>query len=887
MKQSSNQTDKKTKQTNQQQQNKSENNTKNKKVNSPLPINDKANPELQSNQKNKKNYVLTEANKNNTQSKNETNKKSKQDTRNKNKKEPRRLFSSVSQEKDRNKTKNNTPKKNYKKNKPRNLSMEKMESNNLNSIQETNLKTPNNNNITFQSNKKPTYNIKKIKNKKKNKEETIKINPLIQNYDPNLYGFNLYKHVKENLRNKDKLCKDKITKESYYCIDCKISTCKKCLLFHVHNGHTLIPKYLYYEPNQQIFNEAFSEFDTLFSQNLDYLDNKKLKEELKKIVTDNIDKLAKRLNDIKNKKLKELDKLFENTDGCIKILKEKKSQIENDIKKYFEKQKDFYAIQINESEDTKNKKEINEDPDFDVLKNLKNNVNKDTGMIESNDDMYNSTFLTNYDIFKNTKYINSEICKLINDIKINKEKYLNELNENINKINEDLDKLNKPFNGIFNFNYLTTDFYKMVSDKLNKYNEKIDGMRKYIFDMVNKDGGYDSIEKDNRLAETTIKQRFDNILNYQLSDKDEELTVKTKTGKGNKALHRLSMYLNTGLASIKLSNALQTLSNGSNADTKNHENKSKIIYEKPEDIKLDKKVLQQYFAYENYNTIHNYFRYKKPKKEDEILDELDEGIDIARPVPGTNEMLLYDKKTRNLIKKTVDFDKKKHKYLSFLNGCRSVLVKEMLYIFGGVDQEKKPSKIAYVYYIKTNELKVMPEMLKPHAYHSVEFLDYYKSIIVIGGENSNACEIYDLTTGLWKELPNMNMPRAHCNLYLDKFNHIIYTFFGVVGDITEKNNYTDIIEFLELKRIALGWTVVDYKNKAEMDFKSGYTKILPLSNEMILIYGATNMRDFGKKAAIFLIPKLEIIKIDNKIFKEIKEKSKYSRKLSKILSSYI
>ena len=872
----SNQIDKKQKRTN-QQQNKLENNMKTKKLNSSISSTDKKNPELQSKQKSKKKIDLTD-------SKKDQSKIDKQEIKN-NKKESRRILS-VSQEKDRkdkNKERNNSSKKENKKNRPRNLSME----NNLQVIKENNLKTPNTHKVSFQSNNKSPRELKKNKNKNKSKEEIIEINPFNQKYNPNLYGFNLYRHVKENLRNKDKLCKDKITKESFYCIDCKISTCKKCLLFHVHNGHNLIPKYLYYDSNQQIFNDAFNEIDSLFNENEDYLNNKKLKEELKKIVTDNINKLIKRLNEIKNKKFKELDKLFEGTDGCIDTLKEKKSQIKNDIKEYLEKSKDFYYIQINENEDLQNENEINPDPDFDVLKNLKKNVNKKAGMIEGNDDMYNSTFLTNYDIFKNTAYLNSEICKLLKDIKENKEKYINELNSNIKQINEDIDKLNKPFNVLFNFTYLTTDFYKMIKDKLNKYIEKIDAMRKYIFDIVNKEGGYDSLDKDNRVAETTIKQRFDNILNYQLSDKDEALTVKSKTGKGNKALHRLSMYLNAGLASVKLRNTIQSLSNGSNNSMKNPQNKLKIIYEKPEDIKLDKKVFQKYFAYENYNTIHNYFRYKKPKKEDEILEELDEGTDIAKPIPGTNEMLLYDKKTTNLIKKTVNFDKKKHKYLYFLNGCRSVLVKDMLYIFGGVDQEKNPSKIAYVYYIKTNELKVMPEMLKPHAYHSVEFLDYYKAIIVVGGENSNTCEIYDLNTGLWRGLPDMNIPRAHCNLYLDKFNHIIYAFFGVVGDITEKNNYTDIIEFLELKRIALGWTIVEYKNKAEMDFKSGYTKILPLSNDMILIYGATNMRDFVKKAAVYLIPKLEIIKIDNKIFNEIKEKSKYSRKLSKILSSYL
>jgi hypothetical protein len=47
------------------------------------------------------------------------------------------------------------------------------------------------------------------------------------------------------------------------------------------------------------------------------------------------------------------------------------------------------------------------------------------------------------------------------------------------------------------------------------------------------------------------------------------------------------------------------------------------------------------------------------------------------------------------------------------------------------------------------------------------------------------------------------------------------------------------------------------------------------------------MRDFVKKAAVYLIPKFEIVKIDNNIFREIKETSKHSKQLSKILSTYI
>ena len=742
-------------------------------------------------------------------------------------------------------------------------------------------------------------NLQQKKKKKKNEEnkenenKPKETNTLKENYDPNLYGFNLYKHIKENLRNKDKLCQDKLTKESYYCLDCKISTRKKCLTFIIHKGHKLIPKYLYYNCDENIFNETFSTLDTLFKENPYILDNKKLKEDLKKTVTDTIDNLIKRLTEIKNKKLKELDKLFESTDGCIDSLKQKENSIKTDMKNYLEKQKDFYFLQVEEEEEksSKNTETENNGADVDVLKNLKIGANeRKAGMIESNKDTYNSTFLISYDLFKNALFINKEIKNLIDDIQSNRDKYLTEYNKNLNQINEDLDKFSQNFNGVFNYSFLTNDFYKMITDKLNKYNEKIDSMRKYIFDMVNKDGNFDRIDKDNRVSETHIKQRFDNILNYQLTDKDDGLTVKTKNSKANNNLNRLSLYFNTGSSQSKLRNTLKNQqTSGSNVTNKIDKNgQLEKIYEKPEDIRLDKDVLQKYFAYETYNTVHNNFRYKKPKNDAEkIEEEFDEDHDIAKPIPGTNEMQLYDRKTTTLIKKAVKFEKNKHKYTYFLNGCRSVLVKDMLYILGGVDKEKNTTKMAYVYYIKTNELKLMPEMLKPHAYHSVEFLDYYKSIMVLGGENSVSCELYDLNTGLWRSLPDLNIPRAHCNLYLDKFTHAVYTFFGVVGDITEKHNYTDVIEVLELKRLALGWSKIDYNNKAEMDFKSGYNKILPLSAEMILIYGATNMRDFVKKAAVYLIPKFEIVKIDNKIFKEIKETSKYSRKLSKILSSYI
>ena len=750
---------------------------------------------------------------------------------------------------------------------------------------EQKIKTEKNSEI---KNKKRVFSLSPKKIENNNDNNNININLDKQYINVNLnnesYGFNLYKHLKENLRNKDKLCKDKLTKESFYCLDCKLSTCKKCLSFNIHKGHNLIPKYLYINCDENIFNNCFESIDSIFENknNNFFLNNQKLKEEMKNLIKENIDNIIKRLNELKNKKLKEIDKLFESTDGCVDFFKDKEKDIKNDIKNFLSSQKDFFNLQIEEEISTKNStSRTGNNPEIDLINNFKME-----GINESqvNRDRFNTIFLTNYDLFKNTEYINGEIRKLIQDIDNNRDRYEKYFLENIKLINSEIDNFSQDFKGVFNYRYLTIDFYKTITNKLNQYLEKISKMKKYIYDTVNKDGTFEKILKDNNTHETKIKQRFENILSNQFDDKsgNDSITTFSKT---NTNSNKLSSHLNNhyNLLSRLSSNFYQTKNS-------NEKNKKNQIYKSEDEIKLDKPLLQEFFSYEAFNNIRTHFKKNKHKKVDEIITNenyLDKDIDIAKPIPGTNEIQLYDKKTTTLSRKTVKFDKSKHKYNNFLHGCRSVLIKDNLYILGGVDQDKISTKIAYVYYTKTNELKLMREMICPHAYHSVQFLDYYKSIIVIGGENSSQCELYDLNVGLWRRLPDLNIPRSFCNLYLDKFTHALYTFFGLVGNLTQKKNFTDVIEVLELKRLSLGWNKIDYENKAEMDFKSGHNKILPLNREMILIYGATNMRDFVKKAAVYLVPKFEIVKIDNKIFKEIKETSKTDKRLEKILSSYI
>ena len=685
------------------------------------------------------------------------------------------------------------------------------------------------------------------------------------------YDFDLYKHLKENIKFKDKQCKDGLTKESYYCMDCKLSTCPNCPKFKSHNGHSLIRKYPYYICNENLINENFDEINTILQINPEFLNSLKVKEELKQLINTNVEIILNKLNEIKKKKLNEIEKIFEKSENCVEIMIQKIKKLKKDLKNFIEKQKKFFCIDVvDTTSDLENMGKSNPQMS-EVINNLKEESKTKAGLIKSNKDNLNSTFLIIYDLLKNTKNINDQIRYFINDIRINREKFIQDFTNKKNIICDDIQKLSQ-FDGTLNYQYLTSEFYSIIYDKMSKYNDQIENMKKKIMEKVNKKGNFEEVEKDNKISGTHLNLKFENILNNQLIDKDEAKTIISKSKKTFK-----KALFNSGQKSLKHSNT----TNGDKMETITEK-----IYNNSDEVKLDKASLQDFFSYEALHLVDKNFRIKKKKKNEEIDIDFDEDVDVAKPIPGKTEIMVYDRKSRNMIKKIIKFEKSKHKYMNFLTGCRSILIKDKLYIFGGVDDENNATKIAWVYYLKENELKLMPEMLHPHTYHGVQFLDYYKSIVVIGGENCPSCELYDMKTGQWQNLPDLRIPRANCILYLDKITHKLFAFFGILGKIAERNNnFSDSLECLEFRKLALGWYKVDYNNRADISFRTGINQILPLNPEMLLVYGGSSMREFIKKAAIFVLPRLEMVKIDNRTFNEIREISKKSKRLSKILST--
>jgi hypothetical protein len=308
------------------------------------------------------------------------------------------------------------------------------------------------------------------------------------------------------------------------------------------------------------------------------------------------------------------------------------------------------------------------------------------------------------------------------------------------------------------------------------------------------------------------------------------------------------------------------------------------------ELKLDNRLLRRYFSYATLDVVSKYFRIKedangephhslfvRPEGEEDHENEI-------KPLIGTNEIQIYDRKKRALIKKKLDLEKQTHGYTAFLDGSRHLLIGDKLFITGGRDSGQEYN-VVLMFDTKDLQLKRLQDMKFSHSYHALEYNEVYKSIIVVGGQNNKNCELFDLFTNRWRPLPDLNYPRANISIFFDRDENFVYSLFGLKGDIYQKNNYSDIIEVLDLKDMSKGWLNLQYNNKSDLDYKMNYCKIFHLSRDRLLIYGANNSRNALRQFAVFILSKGEMIKVDKKILEEIRAQSRKSARLSKIVST--
>ena len=845
-----------------------------------------------------------------------------------------------------------------------------------------------------------------------------------------LLEFDVLSHFNENISRPDKNDLNNISQNSYYCINCKHSDCP----FYDEKKHLIINrvKCLLYDSN------FFDEIDSYINEALNF---SYLKNEIKDNINNYVDKMKETLDKLRENKFNEIDVFFEENQKNFYKLKNEYINIRKNIEEYYEINKKFFNIELNQEkiDENKNIPSILNNNEKDEKENC---YIEDIDISSPNRDIENAVFLLNFELMNLCETKNLENIYYIKTIKKRIElfntKIQSELDKDVNTIFKfinldtkpekyienkywDVEIRTKKYTEIINqFKETICDIYHrtgnlekikdlidILDSKLKKNNKIIFGQKYFNKDKKTIEVNNLNLNNKENISNNEQRNTFNSRKKNNISATHKRTSSKAKSlkkyntvrGKSSNKNKRNDNNIKNNIQTLTLSNDIllrniiknknekynQTETNINN--TNNAQVNQKKLYQKminfqnciPDDIILDKRVIQRFFAYSiseiykknfekidvnntdiYYNIINkdniylnkerqsnnlkdmnnkninnntkrgtsskkykfnntnntnnrlmpNYYTNRtKPnnryepnnnlEKEKFDIEKMDPSNqyniksvsylsnytnrynslkEIAKPIIGSNQIQLFFQKSQKIIRKTTSLNKEEHGYSLFPEGCRHILIENNLYIIGGTNHVRQPINIVLCYNILFGTLKRLQDMVFPHSYHTVEYLENFDSIICIGGENSNQCEIMDLENKKWIKLPNLNNPRGNANIYYNNLTSELFVLFGICGIMCEKINYSDSIEVLELKDIDKGWIIVDYYKTPGLNLKLNYCMTIPFTKEQLLIYGGSNMRSFSKNIyALFHMIKNECNKVDTQTMELIKLEEKKSR----------
>ena len=796
---------------------------------------------------------------------------------------------------------------------------------------------------------------------KKSKTEVVKDPPKEKSVKPEeLKNFDAVSHFKENIIHFDKNCSDPIKDYSYYCFTCKHSVCNECGVYD-HKEHLLIQRdnCLNYD------NSFFNDISNTIEEGLN-LDSKK--SQIKKDISQSIKQLKEQLDIIEKEKLIEIDDIFKEVKNNYISLKENYLKTKECIENYYKKNKKFFNIKIkrvkpSEIENMQNiakgkqdKNANNNNPSKPTFINYFNVNEKDIG---PNRDLENTVFLMNFELMNlcdNKNLLITEISRNINDKIDNMSKLIQ---DNTNSFIESLKKDYLCFNSeiIQKFD----DFYWDIKIRCEKYSDHISQFQNTIYDIYKRNGCLDKLKdllslfdsKNNKGKDVLFNQQFFIKMNDVSSlntDVVKNMAKKLYISNGKiRTTSKPKLITKTKLAAIsekkeenkKSSSKTLSPSKNNNEENEGKKNigKNNVVIPKRENIILNQRLIQRFYAYSVLDFYSKYFKINfdtkssdydeenniyalKSNSENTNADENDKnknkyaknamlkGKNLAgkkigdnssnkiitdkngkpihksnirsvsllsnyserytelkekvKPIINTNYIQLFDPATTKITKIKIPLTKEEHGYTTFPDGCRHLLIDSDLYITGGTDNCGFPINIVLLYNLEIGELTRIANLNDNHSYHSVEYLENFDSIILVGGENSSSCEIMDLDSKKWTKLPSLNYPRANCNIYYNNITSDLFVLFGMEGEMNQKPRNTDVIEVLELSDIMGGWMMVDYYKSVGLDLKNNYCITLPFTRDKLLVYGGSSARSIEKRLfALFDMIKNECIKVDS------------------------
>ena len=613
-----------------------------------------------------------------------------------------------------------------------------------------------------------------------------------------LKNIDVYQHLRKNILDPLTNCKETLSDEIYYCITCKQSTCEQCSLIK-HQNHKIYPKIAFYSYNKNLFDEVQDILKNSYAINKD-------KDSYIALIEKNAKELHNKIDEIKKKKISEIKKMFKKATEYLTQLENYTNTVKNDMELFYKNHNDFFAV-------------------------LKNN------------DLDNSIFLLYYELNFLGYSKNLEMMKKVEKLKKDFENYKEYFNVHKNKTiqllqdflgaeipqtnaddvywdikfriktyDEYIDKLKQNIYDIMKHSGGINDLKELVTilDSKNKkgiqyifnqdYFTKNQNNKKNKDDDKNKDPmNISGISSDEKRTNKTIeaKRRDKNKKNISLSKQIICTNRKKKIGRlendgylrsnpnyaSNSNLHSQRSYVSKKNHPGKSNSFLHfhTLEGSKSLD--------KLGINSAKDITLDDDIKKKYFTY-SFIDLYNKLFTRQPRKSFDnnariYVDYNNRNNTLkeyVKPIIGTNEIMVYDSTQDKSIRVKVNLNKDTHGYEKFPSGCRHLFIDGKLYICGGVDQINNPINTALIYQPSNNSIKKIDNMLNPHSYHSMEYLDNYDCFVIIGGENNKNVELFDVFTQKWSKLPDLNIPRANINIYFDDFTSELYALFGALGN---------------------------------------------------------------------------------------------------------
>ena len=776
-------------------------------------------------------------------------------------------------------------------------------------------------------------------------------------------GFDIYQHMKHNIKNNSSNCEIHDSTLTFYCMSCRRSICDVCKETF-HNAHVVVNK-LDVSSDLKFINALFKRLEDNILTTNNLVQPEQLIAAYKNKAENEFESIQKRLNELKEKRLKEIETMFGGNTGDSKMLMNIVSKTKKSMVTYYQKYQEFL--------DNKN---VNDDDNF-IFLHLYDLIND---CISKNIE-YNTliekikTFYLEYQKNNDSKYDNIikeiDLClasQKRNDINNANLKVLEAQDGNFEKKDEFKQKL------IFQFEKLNEDLYLGMRNKINLYENHYEQFKTFVYESFKKGGSLAEIDRIVKTFEEKLakKVNYSGAAGMKLSYSSRKSGILRKsresspTDSKNKNIllfERNTISTTNGLVSVnelEEQKSLKSFKNNkedkdSNIDEddikdnneekeeiivniKENQNKTKKEYSKldkmfrpkpnntkkeKEEQKIDttRKLADKYVNSSKDNTKEKEKRVnqklidnlKEIEQQNELIKKRDD-VNIKIPlirkyfsystlefvqkslsthhirqssgalfehinninsndsnfkiIEGSNEIMIYSRKKRTMIKKKIFIDKQKFGTSIFHHGCKYIIVNGKAYISGGKSVDSKKS-LFWCYNFNDNKLSKLQDSKFPHSYHSITYHENLRSIILFGGEDSGKCEMYDIYLNIWNELPDLNIPRAKINLYIDRLGVYVYAIFGIKGNIG-KGEFSDVIEVLDLIDSSKGWARIDYKNKSLVDMRKGDIKVFELSGDKILLYGAVENRDTIHCHVVFDLRNFDIYKIDDKDLEYLK-----------------